>query len=48
MLVEIAFLCVKIVVKDSKYFLDLLSSDELSDVSIGDGPVSYPEQKKLH
>lgn len=43
MLVEIVFLCVEIVGRKSKYFLDLLSSDELSDVSIVDGPVSYPE-----
>lgn len=45
MLVEIAFLCVEIIVEDSKYFLDLLSSDELSDVSIGNGYVSYPEKR---
>lgn len=43
MLVETVFLCVEIVGRKSKYFLDLLSSDELSDVSIVGGPVSYPE-----
>lgn len=41
--VETVFLCVEIVGRKSKYFLDLLSSDELSDVSIVGGPVSYPE-----
>lgn len=43
MLVEIAFQCVEIVVENSKYFLDLLSSDEVSDVSIGNGSVSFSE-----
>lgn len=43
MLVEIAFLCVEIVVENSNYFLDLLSSDELSAITIGNGSVSFPE-----